>query len=273
MNEQINLNSNGPRLNVLVLHGIPDFAQERQTTIRHVRAFQRYSEGHRFAYQYIGHSVTDGLKSVPWDVVLLDATFLGWRWVRPRAVFERIKADYSWLRDSGAYLVALPQDDFDHSDLLDAWLANYEIDLLYTVYSEHWHILYPRLIARNTPIVMAFTGYIDDDDIALYRSVRRPFGERSIDVGYRVRRLMTCGRFGILKSEFGRRFAAAANGLAVTDISDDPADTILGEGWPRFLGNARFALGSEGGSSVLDRDGEIRDRTMAYMAEHPEAIF
>ena len=74
-----------------------------------------------------------------------------------------------------------------------------------------------------------------------------------------------------MKSEFGRRFAAAAKGVAVTDISDDPADTIFGEAWPRFLGNSRFTLGSEGGSSLLDRDGEIRDRIVAYTAEHPDA--
>ena len=92
MSVQTKATCDGPRLNVLVLHGIIDFAHERQTTIRHVRAFQRYAAGHRFAYQYVGHPVTDGLKSVPWDLVLFDATFLSWRWVRPRAAFERVKA-------------------------------------------------------------------------------------------------------------------------------------------------------------------------------------
>jgi len=262
-----------PRLNILILHGVADFARERQTTVRHVRALARYAPGHRFAYQYVNHPVTDSLKLVPWDLVVFDATFLCWRWVQPRSLFERVKADYGWLRSTGAFLAALPQDDFDHSKVLDDWLADYEVDLVCSVYTEHRDILYPRVNARNTPIVPTLAGYIDQDDVTLYQRLRRPFDQRRITVGYRVRRLTTCGRFGILKSEFGRRFAAAAKSKAITDISDDPADTMLAEKWPRFLGDCRFALGSEGGSSVLDPTGAIRDRTLAYMAAHPAADF
>jgi hypothetical protein len=81
------------------------------------------------------------------------------------------------------------------------------------------------------------------------------------------------GRFGILKSEFGRAFARAAAGRARLDISDDPAHVIYGEDWPRFLGASRFTLASEGGSGVLDPTGEVRDGIEAYLASNPSANF
>ena len=41
------------RLNVLVLHGIRDLANERRTSVRHMFALQRYSPNHRFVYHYV----------------------------------------------------------------------------------------------------------------------------------------------------------------------------------------------------------------------------
>jgi hypothetical protein len=259
-------------LDVLVLHGVGEWARERPTTVRHVRAFECYTTGHRFVYQRVTDPVTEHLRSIPFDLVILDATFLGWRWVRPRAAFEALRDDYAWLRDSGAFLLAMPQDDYDHSALLDEWLSDLQVDLLVSVYLDHWRALYPRLLARGTPVLSGLTGYIDDDDIARYRSMRLLFHERSIDIGYRVRRLpANFGRFGLLKSDLGRRFAAAAQARYSTDISDSPTDTLVGDDWLHFLGSTRHALASEGGSSVLDPTGLVRDRVDAYVGEHPQA--
>ena len=105
---------------------------------------------------------------------------------------------------------------------------------------------------------------------------RRPFGERTIDVGYRVRRLpANFGWFGLLKSEFGRAFLSASEGSGlIVDISDSPQSVIFGEGWLRFLGSCRYALACEGGSNSLrDRTGSIRDDVEAFVTMHPEADY
>lgn len=215
------------------------------------------------------------MKSIPFDVVILDTTFLCWRWVRPREAFEDIKGRYAYLAGSGATIVALPQDEYDHTAILDQWLAELKVAIVYSLFPKRAAILYPRLLTSGGKVAPALTGFLDESDIEQYASFDIPFGQRPIDVGYRVRRLpANFGRFGQLKSEFGRVFGEAARkNFPVVDISDDPSDLIIGEDWPRFLCSCRFILASESGSSVLDADGTIRDRVAAYTAEHPSASY
>ena len=48
---------------------------------------------------------------------------------------------------------------------------------------------------------------------------------------------------------------------------------LLGDDWFRFLASCKYTLGCEGGASMLDWDGSIRERTDRYQAEHPDAGF
>jgi hypothetical protein len=263
------------RLDVLILHGIRDLARERRTSIRHLFALQRYAPNHRFVYHYVEDPISDALRTIPFGAIVLDSTFLGSRWFRPRQAFMEIRERYDgWLREYGAIVAAFPQDDFDHSTYLDEWLAELGTNVLFSVYRQHWDILYPRLIAKGTTIVASLAGYIDEDDLAEYRALRQPFRNRAIDVGYRVRRLpANFGRFGIMKSDFGRAFLHCAANRARCDISDEPKDSLYGELWPRFLGGCRFVLGTEAGSSVLDPIGEVKDRVLAFVLQYPAASF
>jgi hypothetical protein len=263
------------RLDILVLHAIPDLSRERRTSIRHLFALQRYSRNHRFVYHCLEDPITDALRSIPFAAIVLDCTFLCWRWVRPREAFTELRRRYDeWLGNCGAVVAAFPQDDFDHANILDDWLSGLGTSVLFSVYRHHWDALYPRLIASGTKIVASYPGYVDDDEVGEYRALRKPFRERTIDVGYRVKRLpANFGRFGVLKSEFGRAFARAAAGRARCDISDAPKDTIYGDEWLRFLGNSRFTLASLAGSSVFDPIGAVQDRVQAFASKHPTADF
>jgi hypothetical protein len=57
------------------------------------------------------------------------------------------------------------------------------------------------------------------------------------------------------------------------DISTDARDVFLGDDWYRFLARCRCVVGVEGGASIADRDGALKARTEAYLAEHPGAPF
>jgi hypothetical protein len=117
------------------------------------------------------------------------------------------------------------------------------------------------------------TGYLEP------RTVRRidqlAGGERDIDIGYRSWRPEAwLGRHGMLKGLIAERFVEEGRrrGLRL-DISMDPADTLLGDAWYRFMLRCRSTIGVEGGASILDHDGRIRECVSAYTAEHPQAGF
>ena len=78
----------------------------------------------------------------------------------------------------------------------------------------------------------------------------------------------------MLKGWIADRFNVEGRRLGLhVDISTDSADTLFGDDWYRFLLNCRFTIGVEGGASIHDRDGAVRDRVTAYVAEHPDASF
>ncbi len=218
--------------------------------------------------------VTQTLKRQRFDAIILDTTFLCWRWARPRnETFDWLLDTFEFVARSEAVKVAFPQDEYDHSEVLDDWLADWRVDLVCSVCFEHRNVFYKRTV-NQAEIFEGLTGYIDDADIAITRRFSKPFAERSIDIGYRARHLPALfGSFGRMKSELGERVKAARKRGYVLDISSRPADTFLGDEWLKFLGDCRFTLGCESGSSLLDPRGNVRLRIEEFMSQRPNASF
>lgn len=101
------------------------------------------------------------------------------------------------------------------------------------------------------------------------------FAARSIDVGYRARRLSAL--FGALAREkwlIAERFLADAPRYSlVCDISCREQDRIYGADWTEFVRNCRAMLGSESGASVFDFSGRLQTDIEAYEREHPGATY
>jgi hypothetical protein len=256
----------------LVLHSIDDPSKTRGTTLRHSRSLARYSPDMSVFYHHALDPVTDHLRRIEFDVIVLDATFLCHRWTRPQSEFEALRTKYRWLAETQACKLAFPQDDYDHGQLLDDWLSECGVNVIYSILPEHRELIY-RKCTHSAKVKFALCGYIDDEDVEHYRSVRKSFAERTIDVGYRVRDLPAqFGRFGRIKSTLGTAFVSAAQGRGLElDITVGEGGTLVGRQWSEFLGNCRFSLGSEGGSSVFDPVGLIKDRIDALRLENPGA--
>ena len=62
--------------------------------------------------------------------------------------------------------------------------------------------------------------------------------------------------------------AARGRGLRV-DVRCEPGEGLLEDRWYRFLAGCRTVLGCEGGSSVHDPDGRVRESVGAYLAAPP----
>ncbi len=261
-------------LNVLHLHamGDPAFYRESVRTLEHM--FAESSVQTRCFLHDAQFPLPPYMREMDFDVIVLGPTFLCARY--HEALFERTKRDFSFIGNSRACKVALPQDDYDCAELLDQWVTDWSIDAVYSVCPTGWDVLYPRYLSRGGSVRLGYTGYVSQKWIDQWASPR-PAHARAIDVSYRAARLpANFGSLGQLKSEIAARFLTTsqqAKARLTTDISVDSAKTIPGVAWHGFLENSRACLVTPSGSSLLDPRGEYRRRVVRFTAEHPDAPF
>lgn len=260
-------------MNILSLHAVGDPATTRRTSLNHLFFLPKYAPDHQYTFHKFGDPVSR-VATTRFDAVILDTSFLCNRWLRPHKLFDQLRTTYDFVRHMDAVKIALPQDEYDHCELLDEWLTDWGVDVVYSPCFKDQALFYGR-VSKRAEIVEALTGYVDDIDLELGRRHAKPFDEREIDVGYRARDLGALfGRLGRIKGALADAFVDAAAGSELRlDVSTRPEDTIIGEAWLRFMGNCRFSLGSNSGSSLLDRRGRIRDAIAAYTAVYPDADF
>lgn len=77
------------------------------------------------------YSIPHIFQNKDFDVIIFHDTFLGWRWWG--SDFYEIKKRFEWLSKNNAIKIALPQDEYDHAEVLDEWLYTWNIDAVFTV--------------------------------------------------------------------------------------------------------------------------------------------
>ncbi|WP_157210353.1 hypothetical protein [Turneriella parva] len=207
---------------------------------------------------------------IQFDAIVLDVTVLGLRWGEP-SVFEKFLRDYRFLAKRNAVKIALPQDEYDCSALLDRWLCDWQVNIVYSVLPDHARVLYPQY-SQKGKIFPAFTGYISD---ALLKRKPKPFDSREIDIGYRAKKLPPYfgwigenkWRIGQLVQDHARRFNLNA------DIVVGDHGTFHNNEWYEFIENCKFTLGANSGSSILDSTGDLQRQIRAYISVRPEAQY
>lgn len=258
--------------NILVVY----FAMEyplRATIHDHLYSFARYSQ-HRVFYVNIAVCpIPEYLRQVDFDLIILHTTATG-RWF-PDSLWRTLEPAGD-LRSLGAPIVAMPQDEFLNTDQLIELVHRYDVRYLFSVAQEsQWPLLYGRLDPGQTTIHRVLTGYLDPGTLERIGEMALALQARSLDIGYRAYESPPwLGRLGSRKAELARRFLRTApmHGLEV-DISTRPQDTLLGDAWYRFLLRCKYTIGVEGGSSILDHDGTVKQCTEAYLRRNPHAIF
>lgn len=128
---------------------------------------------------------------------------------------------------------------------------------------------------RDLAAIMKFgtlSGYVPDN---LLRLSPPPIRERPLHITYRARELpYWLGHFGRQKHMLAEKFPsiAARHGLRY-DLSGRETERIYGNDWISFLCSGKAMLGTEGGSSIFDFDGEAERRTNDYLKRHPAATY
>jgi hypothetical protein len=247
----------------------------RATNADHLYSFQKYAGQHNCFYLNVAvRRVPSYLKNIHFDLIVFHTIFLSARW--NRTLFKQMMSQLSRLKHINAVKVALPQDEFLNTDLLCDFINEFNVDYVFSVAPEsEWETIYATVDRSRVKFVNVLTGYLDDATLENINRLAASVTERTIDVGYRAwRGAEWLGRHGFLKAQISDVFAeqAPAKGL-VTDVSTRPEDTFFGSAWYEFLLRCKYLIGVEGGASILDRDGSIREKTEAYVRAHPAATF
>ena len=256
---------------VLLLHYTPHPRAVRLTTQQHLEALERVPGAEVLSYNAV-NGAPPWLRRLRFDAVVMHTTLLCMRW---NPWFEQWKRRLDWLADLGAVKVAFPQDEYDHADVLDEWLDELGFQVVCTVLDEtHRAELYPRLHGK-ADFIGVLTGYIDDKSAQVVARRLRPHSERKQDLVYRARNLpYWFGSHGQLKHRIGELALerAALDGLR-SDISTRPQQAYLGDTWLDFLASGRATIGTESGSSALDRRGELRAQIEDVLNRDPSLSF
>jgi hypothetical protein len=214
----------------------------------------------------------DYVKKISFDGIILGPTFLGARF--RSQTYTRIRKEYGFIKKSGAYKIALPQDDYDCSAILDRWMVEWEVNKVYTVCPDHWGVLYPKYLKQGGNLELGYTGYISNE---LIKRAANPLelSKRNLDVCYRASNLRpNFGRLGAIKSDIAHLFLEATKSFELKyDISVDTNDIIPGEKWLDFIESSKCILGTNSGSSLLDPEGEIRKCVSDILDKNPNAPF
>ncbi len=261
------------RPRVLVVYHA-DHAPLRTAIEDHLYAVGRYGDADVLYLNLAVRSIPAWVGSLGFDLVVLHTTLLAQRWHPPS--FPRVVRRLRRLRGGPWRIVAIPQDEFIHSDALCALIRDLRVDVVLSCADEaDRRTIYGDLVDGPTRFERVLTGYLDPATVERIGRLASAVGPRTVDVAYRAWRPEAwLGRHAQLKASIGDAFATAAPAAGLrTDISLRDEDTLIGDDWYRLLLRSRWTIGVEGGASILDRDGSLRAATLAYVATHPDASY
>ena len=252
---------------ILLIYHHP-LKKNASTIMEHINAFKRHSQFKVWKVNtLLGFPKT--LNSLQFTVILLHYSLFG----LPISLNERF---LNYLQKSRrSYKIAFLQDEYRYWPERSAFLNSHGIDCVYTLVEPAYtqetylkHTRVPRLI-YNLP------GYVSEEMLRAAKQYAKTDDKRTIDVGYRGRRLpYYMGRGSQEKHLIGVEFRkrALAVGLRV-DIATDEEKRIYGNAWPRFLGDCKAVLGVEAGVSVFDVDNLVRPEYQKICNGHPDVSY
>lgn len=267
--------------NILVVYGAKSYPL-RATTEDHLYCFRRYS-GHRCFYfnslllkKPWYRNIPSFLRRVHFDLIIFYLDMLNIQW--PPYSFDKFIAQSEFFKEVNAVKVALAQDEFYNTDLLNQFICELKINHVFSLApSSEWSKIYPTVDFDRVKFHRALPGYLDERRLAEIARLAEGEKDRPIAIGYRAVRqqnLHWLGRHGFKKLEIADLFDRKASESGISaDISTNAADALLGNDWYRFLLRSKYAIAVEGGASILDHNGCVRTKTEAYLAEHPQASF
>lgn len=259
--------------NILVV--INQYSFPLRSTVRDsIFCFEKYSDN------VIYYLNTARLKTIPahiykikFDLIIFHTSFMSFRWGQD-VEYKRLYNLLDYFKSLNCIKVATPQDEWIHTDLLNKFINDFNINQVFSVAAEtEWPIIYNNVDFLKVDFNRILTGYIDPS--VVNRFSNSDIHERKIDIGYRAYKAPPwLGKHGYMKTLIANIFDVKAKEThIIADISVDEKDTFVGDQWYEFLRKCKYFIGVEGGSTVLDRDGKIWEKGVKYVSENPLASY
>ncbi len=237
--------------------------------MEHVNAFAQYST-HPFHNLNTLCGLPTSINAIKWDAIILHYSLFG--------IFD-YKLDDSqreFIRNyTSCPKIAFFQDEYRHCRRRFDFINEMGIDAVCTMLEPEWHVATYQKHTNAKTIISAIPGYVCDDTVRLCQQYTKPFGSRSIDVGYRARPLdYYMGRGAQEKTQIADLFLEHAKDLPLTlDVKTGERDRIYGNHWYEFLGSCKSVLGVESGVSIFDITGEVEQIYQSAMKRNPGMTF
>lgn len=260
------------RRRVLVLFWHPEPHNIRNSIRQHLEMLETAEPRPEVWYCNTFLPTSSWIRAMRFDAVVLHTTLLCLRWSH---LFTLFKWRLRWVADMDCQKIAFPQDEYDHSEVLDEWLYEWGVSVIFSNFDEpQRRRLYP-LMRDRARFHKAFTGYIDESSGGHIARRLQPIHRRRLDIVYRASHLpYWFGSHGQLKHQIGTAVGTRARAMGLkVDISTRDEDTVVGSRWLDFLASGKTVIGCESGSSVLDRRGEVRAAIQWMLGENPSLSF
>jgi hypothetical protein len=259
--------------NILVVAG--EMVYPLRASIRDlIYSFKYDQDCNAFFYFTEQGPFPDYLKKIDLDLVVFTDTWAGERWKGKAHVEKFVYKPLEYLSTLNVTKVVHPQDEWIHTDLLNEMIDHFNITHVFSCAAEsEWKKIY-KLDHTNVKFIQVLTGYLEDHTVRKIASIVKRT-KRTIDIGYRAFKAPPwLGAHGFLKTKIAEVFKdqAPKNGFTI-DISTEEKDTISGDKWFDFLASCRYFIGVEGGSTIIDPEGEIWRNGKAYQKQYPNASF
>jgi hypothetical protein len=264
-------------LKILVIYYRSTY-QVRQTLKEHLYGIKNYTgKNTKVVHLNVFFGVPNYIRPISFDIIVYHYTFTALKWNGEEYFSNKLcNTSIKRLQHLKGYKIAIPQDEYVYSHAICRFFKNFGIKTVYTcLREEDWETVYPKDISGVEYFFTVPAGYIDEK--AAYRLSKKicDLKERTIDIGYRVRKLpYWLGEFAQLKYWVSEHFLQAINSKPIkADISSDPDSVLLGSSWYKFLLSCKTVLGGESGASLHDPRGEIKKRVELYVCKHENADF
>lgn len=260
------------RLHILVIYSA---YTTRTNLLDSLYSFRNYTNHFIYYYNIRFRNIPKIFYSIEFDLIIFHTLFFSNKFNRESQVkiFNKVYK----LCESHVRKVITPQDEFINNDIVCNFINRANINGIFTVQPKNvWNDVYGLIDQEKTKIYSVLTGYLDNKRISECAHYLDPRRHRNITVGYRslTKPLLWWGRHGYLKERIAREFEQALLTNKIDfDISTKTKDSKAGHSWISFMGNCKYTLGVESGTSIFDYDGSIKLATDAYLLAHPHAKF